>query len=149
MISALEKKYRRCEQCKIDSISHHEKSHQLVPENLLFLAPGEQISINFGLYNNKSMLVIKDRVSGLIWAKVTKNQTTDEAFKAVMEWSYRMGLPHECPSDGGGSFRKRFTQLCKEVGINHILTSAYNSKTNGGCERGIHLIKDCLKRDEV
>ena len=120
MTSALEKKYRGCEQCKIDSISHHEKSHQVVPENLLFLAPGEQIRIGFRLYNNKSMLVIKDRMSGLIWAKATKNQTTDKAFKALME----------CRSDGGERFCQRFTHLCKEVGINHILTSAYNSKSS-------------------
>ena len=56
MTSVLEKKSRGCEQCKIDSISHHEKAHQVVPENLLFLAPGKQISIDFGIYNNKSML---------------------------------------------------------------------------------------------
>ena len=73
------------------------------------LAVGEQISVDFAVYNNRSFMVLKDRVSGLIWARPTKDQTTQEAFKVVMEWSYRMGLPHECHSDGGGSFRNKFT----------------------------------------
>ena len=94
-------------------------------------------------------MVVKDRVSGLIWARPTKDQTTQEAFKVIMEWSHRMGLPHEVRSDGGGSFRNRFTELLKGVGINHIHTSPYNSKSNGGCERAVRSIKDCLKRDGI
>ena len=57
------------------------------------LAVGEQISVDFAVYNNRSFMVVKDRVSGLIWARPTKDQTTQEAFKVIMEWSYRMGLP--------------------------------------------------------
>ena len=109
MASALDKKYKSCEACKIDSISHHDKPHQVIPENMQMLAVGEQISVDFATYNNRSFMVLKDRVSGLIWARPTKDQTTQEAFKVVMEWSYHMGLPHECRSDGGGSFRNRFT----------------------------------------
>ena len=60
-----------------------------------------------------------------------------------------MGLPHECRSDGGGSFRNRFTDLLKGVGIKHVYTSPYNSKSNGGCERAVRSLKDCLKRDWV
>ena len=38
--------------------------------------------------------------------------------------------------------------MLKEVGIKHVHTSPYNSKSNGGCERGIRSLKDCLKRDK-
>ena len=77
------------------------------------LAPGEQISVDFGTYQKQDMLMVKDRVSGLIWAKATKNQTAQEAFNAIMEWSYRMGIPHEVRSDGAGSFRTSLTELLK------------------------------------
>ena len=62
-----------------------------------------------------------------------------------MEWVYGAGILHECRSDGGGSFRSRLTTMLKEVGIKHVHTSPYNSKSNGGCES----LKDCLKRDKV
>ena len=73
MASALDKKYKSCEACKMDSISHHDKPHQVIPENMQMLAAGEQISVDFAVYNNKSFMVVKDRVSGLIWARPTKN----------------------------------------------------------------------------
>ena len=66
-----------------------------------------------------------------------------------MEWAYRVGIPHECRPDGGGSFRSRLTSMLKEVGINHVLMSPYNSKSNGGCERSLRSLKDCLRRDKV
>ena len=149
MAAALDKKHKSCEACKIDSISHHDKPHQVIPENMQMLAVGEQISVDFATYNNRNFMVLKDRVSGLIWARPTKNQTTQEAFTSIMEWSHRMGLPHECRTDGGGSFRNRFSDLLKSVGIKHVYTSPYNSKSNGGCERAVRSLKDCLKRDGV
>ena len=42
-------------------MSHHNKPHQVIPENLQMLAPGEQISIDFATFNNKTMLVVKDQ----------------------------------------------------------------------------------------
>ena len=149
MASALDKKYKACEACKENSISHHDKPHQVIPENLQMLAAGEQISVDFAVFNNKDFMVVKDRVSGLIWARPTRDQTSQEAFKVIMEWSYRYGLPHECRSDGGGSFRNKFTELMKSVGINHIKTSPYNSKSNGGCERAVRSIKENLRKEGV
>ena len=66
-----------------------------------------------------------------------------------MEWSYRTGLPHEVCSDGAGSFRSSFSNLLKEVGINHVHTSPYNSKSNGGVERSVRSIKDVLRRENI
>ena len=149
MSSSLEKKYPGCKAGKTNSIYHHDKAHQVIPEGLNLLAPGVQISIDFCLYNNQNILMVKDRVAGLIWGKLTNNQTSDEVFRAVMEWAYHVGIPHECRSDGTGSFRSRFTNMFKEVGIKHVHTSPFNSKSNGGCERGIRSLKDCLKRNKV
>ena len=35
------------------------------------------------------------------------------------------------------------------MGVRHTLTSPYNIKSNGGSERAIRSLKDCLKRDGV
>ena len=77
MASSLEKKYLGCEECKINSISHHDKAHQVVPEGLNLLAPGEQIAVDFCSFNKQDILMVKDRVSGLVWGKLTKNKTTE------------------------------------------------------------------------
>ena len=66
MTSGLEKKYLGCEACKSDSISHHDKTHQVIPEGLHILAPGEQISVDFAVFNNQNILMVKATVSGLI-----------------------------------------------------------------------------------
>ena len=149
MYASLEKKYVNCQQCRENAISVHDKPYQVIPEGLDMLAPGEQISVDFCIFNGKNILMIKDRVSGFIWGKVTKNQTSQEAFDAIMSWSHRMGIPHECRSDGGGSFRARFSQMLREVGVNHVHTSPYNSKSNGGVERSIRSIKDVLRKQEI
>ena len=52
-----------------------------------FFWPGMTSALEKKYRACKPMLVIKDRVSGLILARVTKNQTTDKAFKAVIEWN--------------------------------------------------------------
>ena len=149
MASALEKKYYSCQDCKNNSVSNHDKTIQVVPEGLNMLAPSEQVSVDFCSYLKQDIMMLKDRVSGLIWARATRNQTAQEAFNALMEWSYRMGMPHEVRSDGAGSFRASFTDLLKSVGINHIHTSPYNSKSNGGVERSVRSIKDVLKRENI
>ena len=125
------------------------KTVKVIPEGLTMLAPGEQISVDFGTYQKQDMFMVKDRVSGLIWAKATKNQTAQAAFDAIMEWAYRMGIPHEVRSDGAGSFRTSFTDLLKSVGIKYVHTSPYNSKSNGGSERSVRSIKYVLRRDNI
>ena len=121
----------------------------MVPEGLNLLAPGEQVSVDFCSYLKQDILMVKDSVSGMIWSRATRNQTSQEAFTALMEWYYRLGMPHEVGSDGAESFRASFTNLLKEVGINHVHTSPYNSKSNGGMERSVRSIKDVLRRENI
>ena len=61
MTSALERKYVNCQECKVNSISNHDKAVQVIPEELTMLAPGEQISVDFATYQKQDMLLVKDR----------------------------------------------------------------------------------------
>ena len=88
-------------------------------------------------------------MSGLVWAKLTKDQTSEKAFKAAVEWSHRAGTPHCVRTDGGGSFCSRFSLKLREIRIEHVLTSPYNSPSNGGCERAIRSVKHVLQRDGI
>ena len=80
MASTLEKKYIGCQECKANSISHHDKPVQVIPEGLKMLAPGEQVSVDFCSFRKQDILMIKDRVSGLIWCRCARSQTSQDAF---------------------------------------------------------------------
>ena len=141
--------YDNCGPCKEFSITKPAKPVSVIPEKLMFLAPGEQVSVDFCVYGRKNILVIKDRVSGFFWAKLCKDQTTRSAVEAIICWSHRYGLPHEVRSDGGGTFRARFSEEMGKMGIKHTLTSPYNSSSNGGAERCVRGVKHVLYRDGV
>ena len=62
-------------------------------------------------------MVIKDRVSGFLWVKPTKNQTKEAAFKAIVEWSHRFGLNHtKFVLMGGGVFTPGYIEKLKQMG---------------------------------
>ena len=47
IVKALRNKYLGCSAFKVDLQSQSSKPHLVVPENLQFLVPGEQISVDF------------------------------------------------------------------------------------------------------
>ena len=48
---------KSCEACK-DSISHHDRAHEVIPESMHMLAAGEQISVDFATFNNSQSNLI-------------------------------------------------------------------------------------------
>ena len=85
-------------------------------------------------------MIIKDKASGFIDVKATKDQTTAEAQRCVHEWAFTFGLPHEIKTDGGPAFREGFQSYLMGLGIGHTPTSAYNPRSNGLAERGVRQI---------
>jgi hypothetical protein len=149
MAQQLAEKYDTCGPCKEFSNSKPVKPASVIPESMQFLAPGEQISVDFCVFARTNILLIKDRASGMFWARKTKDQTSDSTIKAIIQWSHQNGLPHEVRSDGAGTFRNRFSLELEKLGIRHKLTSAYNSCSNGGAERSVRALKHVLNRDGV
>ena len=141
----IEMRYKNCKECKENAISKPHKS-EMIPPDLTLLAPGEEIQVDYASFGNKKMIVMKDRASGFLNVVETKNQTTEEAMKAIHEWSFTYGLPHVVRSDGGPAFRKGFSSYLEGMGILHKLSSPYNSQSNGLAERGVRQIKDVLQK---
>ena len=96
----LERTYKTCEACKEESISKMQKKAAVTPDDLTMLAPGEEISLDFASMGTKKYLIIKDRMTGYLEAKQTKNQKVAEAIKYTHEFIYTYGLPHKVRSDG-------------------------------------------------
>ena len=62
------------------------------PPNVVLMAPAEEISTDFMSYGSQSILVIKDRQSGFIAAKLTKDKTTKAAIEALKTWFFNYGF---------------------------------------------------------
>ena len=113
------------------------------------MAPAESVSIDYANYNNQDIMVIKDRSSGFIGAVLTKDQSTDESVRAMMTWFHSYGFCHVLRSDGGGSFRASFTKKMEDLGVEHRLSSPYNSSSNGAAERTVRHIKSFLRKENI
>ena len=110
------------------------------------MAPGEEISCDFMSFGAQSILVIKDRMSGFIAAKLTKDKSTKEAIDALKTWFYSYGFASVVRSDGGPSFRESFSEELDKMGVKHILSSSYNPQSNGGAERVVRSLREVLEK---
>ena len=126
------KTFSECEDCKRESASKPSKSYNVTPPNLILMAPGEEISCDYMSYGSQSILVIKDRMSGFIAAKLTKDKSTREAIEALKTWFYNYGFSSVVRTDRGPSFRESFSEELDKMGVKHVLSSSYNPQSNGG-----------------
>ena len=87
------------------------------------MAPGEEVHIDYFEFMSLDYLVVKDKASGFITCKKTKNKKTEEATRVLHTWIHQYGLPHTIKSDGAKCFGSGFTSWLKGYGINHIHSS--------------------------
>ena len=146
MSKDIEEKYKSCQDCKEEGISKMHKRAVVIPADLTMMAPAEELSMDYATFENRKYMIMKDKASGFIDVKATKDQTTAEAQRCVHEWAFTFGLPHEIKTDGGPAFREGFQSYLMGLGIGHTPTSAYNPQSNGLAERGVRQIKDVLKK---
>ena len=92
----------------------------------MLLAPGEELSVDFMQYGSQDILVIKDKHSGYISAKLTKDKSTQRAISAIKAWFYDYGFCNQVWTDGGPTFTSSFSEELGKMGIKHVLTSSYN-----------------------
>ena len=110
------------------------------------MAPAEEISCDFMSYGAQSILVIKDRQSGFIAAKLTKDKTTQAAIEALKTWFFNYGFASIVRSDGGPAFRDAFSQELDKHGVKHVLSSSFNTQSNGAAERVVRSLREVLEK---
>ena len=125
-------------------MSKVKKKCEVIPPDLTQVAPAESISIDFAVYKNQDIMVIKIRSTGYISAVLCKDQKAAESVKALMTCFHSYGFCHILRSDYGGSFRGSFTEEMSRLGVKHVKASAYNSCSNGGAKRVLLSIKEYL-----
>jgi hypothetical protein len=74
-------------------------------------------------------MIMKDKATGFIDAKATKDLTTAEAECCIHEWAFTFGLPHEIKNRRRPGFQRGFQSYLIGLGIGHTPTSAYNPQS--------------------
>ena len=139
--------FQSCRACKRESASKpNTNRYNVIPPDLLQMSPAEEISVDFMSYGTQSILVIKDRQTGYIAAKLCKDKTTRSALEALKMWFYSYGFSNTVRSDGGPCFKDTFTNELDKLGIKHTLSSAHNPQSNGGAERVCKSIREVLNK---
>jgi transposase InsO family protein len=137
MYRDIEDAVRSCEQCARNNVHEMTRvSHmQLFPAH----EPLEFVAIDiFGplpktAHGNRFLLVISDRFSKLTRTIPVRTTTALAVAKAFCtHWVFSYGPPRYLLSDNGTQFTaKIFLEVCLELGIAKVFTTAYHPQTNG------------------
>ena len=92
-------------------------------------------------------LVCIDRVSQYMMLAKLPNKTAKACTKALKTWITFFGIPTLLRSNGGPAFDcKLFSDFCEQLGVVHVLTSAYNAPSNGQCKRMVQEVKKMMEK---
>jgi cleavage and polyadenylation specificity factor subunit 1 len=93
------------------------------------------------------LLTMVDRTSRWLEAVPLRNMeasTCADAFVAA--WVARFGVPARLTTDRGRQFASGlWANVCQQLGVDHISTTAFHPQSNGMVERSHRQIKDALK----
>ena len=103
--------------------------YNTIPPDLLQMSPAEEIGIDFMSYGTQSILIIKDRQTGYIAAKLCRDNKTKSALEALKMWLYSYGFSSTVRSNGGPCFKETFTNELDKLGVKHILSNAHNPQS--------------------
>jgi transposase InsO family protein len=122
---------------------------KLVPENepLEFVAIDILGPLPKTAHGNRFLLVISDRFSKLTRTVPMRTNTALAVAKAFCDhWVFAYGPPRFLLSDNGTQFTaKLFVEVCRELGIAKVFTTAYHPQTNGQVERFNRTILNALR----
>ncbi len=93
------------------------------------------------------LLTVIDRSSRWVEAVPLKNMEAINCVEHfVSGWVSRFGVPDSVTSDRGPQFTSAvWASMCKRLGIQHVLTTAFHPQSNGMVERVHRQIKDALR----
>jgi hypothetical protein len=97
-------------------------------------------------HGNRYLLTVLDHLTRFCEAIPIRTQTAEEVGRVFVDQIIcRFGTPKCLISDRGGNFTsKLFRQICSELKIRRVLTSAYHPQSNGALERTHRTIKNSL-----
>jgi hypothetical protein len=137
MYREVEDTVRGCEHCARNNVQERTRVNhmKLFPANELLEFVAIQIlgPLPKTAHGNRFMFVISDRFSKLTRTVPMRTTTALAVAKAFCDhWFFAYGPPRFLLSDNGTQFTaKIFVEVCRELGIAKVFTSAYHPQTIG------------------
>jgi hypothetical protein len=149
----------QCQTCQKTKRNYHQdviKKTTIINQTLdnppTFVEPFSQITMDYleltpTENGNKCLLVIIDRSTRLVKLIPCKTHTAIELIPVIInEWIFNYGVPRIILSDNGGSFISALmNQLNKVLGIDGILSTAYNPQSHGLVERANQTVQRIMR----
>ena len=135
----------------VDSCEKCQTHRPLLPSEPLIQTvanfPMDCVSIDVGDYAGKRFLVMSDRFSGYLWAKYLKKIVSSEIIRTLSHWYRLFGYPWSLRSDGAKNFvSAEMEAYFDHHDIDHQVSSAYFSQSNGHAEAAIKIVKSFAKK---
>ena len=132
---------RNCDHCGRNKVWREHKHGLLrplpVPDRFF-----QEISMDFmtdlpDSQGNRYLWVIKDRLSKWVVLEAMPSMKAEECAEKFLDcWVRHHGLPKAITSDRGTNWTSTFwKELCRLIGVQQRLSSAYHPQTDGGPER--------------
>ena len=151
MYREIEDAVRSCEQCARNNVQERSRVNNMqlftAQEPLEFVAIDILGPLPKTAHGNRFLLVISDRFSKLTRTIPMRTTTALAVAKAFCtHWVFSYGPPRYLLSDNGTQFTaKFFLEVCRELGIAKVFTTAYHPQTNGQVERFNRTILNALR----
>ena len=141
---------QQCNDCQRNKVTKHNKS-AVTPIDIetskfshihMDIVGPLPLSDNFAY-----LLTMIDRFSNWTEAIPLKNIDTKTILDSFLSnWVSRYGVPEAIATDRGGQFTSQaFEEVLRKLGIKHVMTTAYNPKSNAKIERFHRTLKVALR----
>lgn len=110
-------------------------------------APWEKVGTDLFHYNGKDYVLVIDYYSNFPEIALLTSATSNSVITHVKSIFARHGIPKTVVSYNGPCYNsKEQQQFAKQYGFNHVTSSPQHPQANGKVEKGVHIIKQLLKK---
>ena len=132
----------------IDKCEVCQSSRPSLPVNTFITTMSEepmaQVSVDLFQVGNSHYLLMVDRYSGYPMVTKLSSLTSETVIQRLKHWFDSFGYPQVLRSDGRPQFRSRFAKFCSNNGIQHEVSSPYNSQLNRHAEASVKNVKGLI-----
>lgn len=140
----IEKMISKCETCQ----KHHNKQAK-EPMKVADLptAPWQKVGMDLFHLNGKDYLIVIDYYSNFPEMALLTSITASSVIIHVKSIFARHGIPRIVVSDNGPCFKcKEWQQFAGHYNFQHVTSSPLYAQSNGKAEKGVHILKQLLKK---
>ncbi|KAL7852894.1 hypothetical protein SRHO_G00186790 [Serrasalmus rhombeus] len=117
----------------------------MIPD--LPIAPWEKVGTDLFHCNGKDYLLVIDYYSNFPEIALLSSTTASTVIMHVKSIFARYGIPKTVVSDNGPCYNcKEWQQFASHYGFNHVPSSPQHAQANGKAEKGVHILKQILKK---